>query len=439
MNIYKKFPSDAKRLRKKTIIPPIVVASPQRGRGNPGYKINLKLTYSLINIFLLCVMNAHADLNTEIQYGRAMQEAQQGNWESAHARLNQLVTDNPERADILYDSGVAAYRLKNFESAQAYFKHAIQSADLSADLSAIAKDDLKERAHFNLGNTYVATKQLQQAIDEYEKVLDINPENKPAQDNLRIVKQMLEQEKQKQKEQDKQQQKNQQKQEQQQKQDQEQKDQQQKDKESGGKNDKKDKDSQGQNDQQEKDQNQQDEQNGDQSGEKDGQKDQQQKQEKQNQDQQNKSDQNKSGQQDQSEKEKSDKGQEQSDQGQQANDNAGGDQEKKDGEKKDQSEQSEQGNKEDHERKGDKKPQRGLDNKQSEQEHDGKKHDEHGAEPSKEMSEKQPEKQLDAAHGTQDQQKNKEPIRDKQVLNPAPLKNKRKKRWIHMNVGLREL
>lgn len=309
-------------------------------------------------VFFLCASSLHANLNTEITYGQAMQHAQQGDWEQAHSQLNQLVTDNPERADILYDSGVAAYRLKNFESAQAYFKHVTEHDDIPAEL--------KERAHFNLGNTYAATKQLQHAIDEYEKVLDLNPDNQAAQDNLRVVKEMIKQEEQKQKqEQEKQKKKD------QQKKDQEQQDQKKDQKQNGqdqkSDSDKKDKDSQGQNDQ-------------------DGQKDQPQ---------------DKQGDQDKSEKKPSDKGEQQGDQEPQDDDGSYGDQDDKNGDKNDQAKKSKQDNKETQEGERDKQPQGGLDDEQSQHKKEDKGEDEHGTEPSQDKSEKQ----LDAHHGTQDQQK----------------------------------
>jgi Ca-activated chloride channel family protein len=315
----------------------------------------------ILSVFLLYVCNMHANLNTEIQYGRAAQDAQQGNWQDAHKRLNQLVTDNPKRADVLYDSGVAAYRLKNFESAQAYFRHVTEHEDVTSEL--------KERAHFNLGNTYVATKQLQEAIDEYEKVLDINPDNTHAQDNLRIVKQMLEQEKQNQQKKD--QEKKQQKEEQQKKQEQQKNQQQGQQKQDQDCNNKSEtsKDSQNQDMQQ------------------DGQKDQQQRE---------------SGDQKKSEDQQSEKG---GDDHPQSNDNANANsdaqQEKKDREQKNQTDHAGQEEKEQKQGNGEQRPQSGFDDKQSQQQQADKEQDKHGREPSQDTSEKE----TGAFQGTQDQQK----------------------------------
>jgi Ca-activated chloride channel family protein len=343
-----------------------------------------KYVYCICGIVFLCTNNLYADLTTEIAYGQAVQQAQQGNWQQAHTQLNQLVTNNPDRPDILYDSGVAAYRLKNFESAQAYFKQVTGNEK--------STNELKERAHFNLGNAYAAAKQLQEAIDEYEKVLDINPDNQEAQDNLRIVKEMLEQEKQKQQDQQK---KDQEKQEQQDKQKQQDKQQQkQKEDQSQEKEGQKDKDQEQSSDQsREKDQNQsQDDQNGDDNKEQDS------SQEHGDENDQEEQEQKESGQ-EQSQENGSDKGQQQRDQEQESNDDAqGNDSGEQEGNKDNQTDQA--GHDTDkHERQGKESPQSKFEDKQSQQNEQNKK-DNHQQEPSEKMTESQ-----NASQGTQDQEK----------------------------------
>lgn len=135
-------------------------------------------------------------MGTAINYGKAITQTHVNNWESAQTSINQLLVDQPTRADLLYDAGVAAYRLQEYPKAQAYFEHVTQSD---------APLHLKEQAYFNMGNAYVQQKQLKDAIVAYEQVLDINPDNERAQHNLEIVKQMLqEEEQQKQQEEQKQ-------------------------------------------------------------------------------------------------------------------------------------------------------------------------------------------------------------------------------------------
>lgn len=128
-------------------------------------------------------------------YDRAIHASQKGDWEKAHQLLTDLVTHSPDNPQVLYDAGVAAFRLKQFAQAHAYFSRVA--------MHAAAPQGLKEQALFNLGNTLVEQKKLREAIDAYEKALMINPDNERTKHNLEVVKKMLEE--QQQQEQDKQQ------------------------------------------------------------------------------------------------------------------------------------------------------------------------------------------------------------------------------------------
>lgn len=131
-------------------------------------------------------------------HSRAVALMQQGKFEQAKPLLQRLVTDNPDDAAIMYDAGVLAYKLNDFEQAGSYFKHVAENA---------SSQQLKERAYFNAGNTAVELKKLQEAIELYEKALTLNPHNEQAQHNLEKVKEMLKKEQEQQ--QNKDQQKNQ--------------------------------------------------------------------------------------------------------------------------------------------------------------------------------------------------------------------------------------
>lgn len=72
--------------------------------------------------------------------------------------------------------GIAAYRAGRFEEAEHYFR---SSTDL--------------KAHYNLGNTLVQLGKYQEAIDEYNIVLETDPEHVDAQHNREIAKRLLEQ------------------------------------------------------------------------------------------------------------------------------------------------------------------------------------------------------------------------------------------------------
>lgn len=120
-------------------------------------------------------------------YDRAAANAQRGDWVGAKEQLARALVDAPDNANMLYDAGVSSYKTGDMSQAAAYFKRAAETADAAL---------LKERAHFNLGNTYVQKKELEKALEQYEVVLGLNPTNERARHNRDVVKKMLEQQKQ---------------------------------------------------------------------------------------------------------------------------------------------------------------------------------------------------------------------------------------------------
>ena len=123
------------------------------------------------------------------EYDRAISKAQKNDWKMSKDLLQDILVENPENPQLLYDLGVSSYKIKEFDKALFYFQQAAQSANVA----------LQEKAYFNAGNTLVSLKQLPQAIEAYDKVLSLNPDNERASHNKEIVKKMLEEQKQEQK------------------------------------------------------------------------------------------------------------------------------------------------------------------------------------------------------------------------------------------------
>lgn len=144
-----------------------------------------------IVIGALMAGSLNAAVSSVLDYGKAIVMAQQGDWKNSQERLRNLIIDAPDRADLLYDAGVAAYRLAEHEKAAAYFD------------AAAHKDDgaLKQQALFNRGNAQVALKKYHEAIDAYESVLKREPDHEPARHNLEKVRQLLAQQENKQQQQ----------------------------------------------------------------------------------------------------------------------------------------------------------------------------------------------------------------------------------------------
>lgn len=151
----------------------------------------------MIIIFLLLIpFFSQASIGSEYAYSRACVAGQCGDWQKAQQQMSNLVIDNPDSAELLYDNGVAAFRLQEFQKAGAYFEDVTKKSNASVSL--------KKQAHFNLGNTQVALNELPKAIEQYEAVLAIDPQDERAKYNLDKVRALLAQQQQEEKQQEKQ-------------------------------------------------------------------------------------------------------------------------------------------------------------------------------------------------------------------------------------------
>jgi Ca-activated chloride channel family protein len=130
-------------------------------------------------------------------YDSAIYKAQKGNWQDAHVALNNIITHNPDKADVVYDAGVAAYNLGNKCQAATCFARA---AERSTDKNIAFRAHF---THFNAGNTYVDEKDLKSALKEYDKALAIEPDNEYARHNRDRVAEMLKEEEKQQEQQNK--------------------------------------------------------------------------------------------------------------------------------------------------------------------------------------------------------------------------------------------
>ncbi len=112
-----------------------------------------------------------------------------------YARARQLYEDavakNPEDMQSLYNSGKAAYKQKEYEAAAASFKMAAHAEQSSSAL--------KEHSFFNLGDTELLQKNYQKALDAYENVLTIAPDNAHAKERIERVKKLMEEQQEQQK------------------------------------------------------------------------------------------------------------------------------------------------------------------------------------------------------------------------------------------------
>ena len=115
-------------------------------------------------------------------YDKAAHRAQRGEWSDVHEALNDILINQPDRADVLYDAGVAAYNLEKFSQACAYFSRAAEYSD---------SVHLKKRAFFNAGNACVACQQLEDALAQYDAILAFDENDEYARHNRDAVAEMI--------------------------------------------------------------------------------------------------------------------------------------------------------------------------------------------------------------------------------------------------------
>src|SRR5262249_11838949 len=120
---------------------------------------------------------------------------QQGKFEDAYKKFQETLKSHPQsRAEdeLQFDSGTAAYKLKDYNKALESLSQALLTPD----------SGLQSKGHYNLGNTLYQRGEMQKsedkklsdwtnALDHYEQTLKLDPQNKEAKDNYEYVKKKI--------------------------------------------------------------------------------------------------------------------------------------------------------------------------------------------------------------------------------------------------------
>jgi len=120
---------------------------------------------------------------------------QEGKFEDAYKEFQDTLKSHPQsRAEeqLQFDSGTAAYKLKDYNKALESFSQALLTPDTG----------LQTKGHYNLGNTLYQRGDMEKsddkklsdwtnALDHYEQTLKLDPQNKEAKDNYEYVKKKI--------------------------------------------------------------------------------------------------------------------------------------------------------------------------------------------------------------------------------------------------------
>ncbi len=119
-----------------------------------------------------------------------------GKFEDAYSRFQETLKAHPQSRvedKLQFDSGAAAYKLKDYSKALESFSQALLSRDIG----------LQSKSHYNLGNTLYQRGEAEKsdekklsdwtnAVDHYEQTLKVEPQNKEAKENYDYVKKKIE-------------------------------------------------------------------------------------------------------------------------------------------------------------------------------------------------------------------------------------------------------
>src|SRR6266508_4369722 len=120
----------------------------------------------------------------------------QGKFEDAYSQFQQTLKSHPETSaqdKLQFDSGTAAYKLKDYSKALESFSQALLTPDTG----------LQSKGHYNLGNTLYQRDETEKsddkklkdwtnALDHYQQTLRLHSQDKDAKDNYEYVKKKLE-------------------------------------------------------------------------------------------------------------------------------------------------------------------------------------------------------------------------------------------------------
>src|SRR5262245_27696819 len=175
---------ERKRVRVRALVPAPARNVPHSLAGGP-----VKAVGAAAAILMLLCSSAFATAPGINAY-------QQGKFEDAYKEFQETLKSHPQsRAEdeLQFDSGTAAYKLKDYNKALESFSQALLTPDTG----------LQTKGHYNLGNTLYQRGELQKgddkklsdwtnALDHYEQTLKLDPQNKEAKDNYGYVKRKIE-------------------------------------------------------------------------------------------------------------------------------------------------------------------------------------------------------------------------------------------------------
>lgn len=144
--------------------------------------IGLRKYVPLFSLLLLLLLNQSAVALPPNAF-EAWRLYNEEKFAEAEPGFREALKNNPQSLDLTQALGSSLYKQGKYSEA----------ADLFSRLASEGKTRREVfDGNFNLGNTYLQSKDYQKAIQAYEESLKVEPESEPAQFNLELAKKLLE-------------------------------------------------------------------------------------------------------------------------------------------------------------------------------------------------------------------------------------------------------
>ncbi len=132
-----------------------------------------KVFLMMLCLFAMC----GCDVDPVERMNAGNSQYDQGHYDDALESYQAAQVSSPDNPEAYYNAGGVFSRSGEIERAIAAFKQALKTSDL----------DLSARTWFNMGNLYFEAKRFGEALDAYQQVLLLRPDDADARHNLELA------------------------------------------------------------------------------------------------------------------------------------------------------------------------------------------------------------------------------------------------------------
>jgi len=143
----------------------------------------MKLSLKLLLIILISISNLGWIWNTVAKKDReARRLYKEGKIDEALAKWRDAQIDAPDKKELHYNIGNGLYEKNQYEGSFSEYQKSSDSKDA----------ELQAKTYYNMGNTHYRMGKLPEAIEDYERCLEVTPDDEDAKYNIEFIKKKME-------------------------------------------------------------------------------------------------------------------------------------------------------------------------------------------------------------------------------------------------------